>query len=229
MNNDNLSDNQNLIYDNVGEQYVVSQGKSDSSSYPGRDPRLAPRPEIRQEIKKQNIFSKIFQNSQSFFKKPSSSRPPFGFPNRPPNNPSHPPYKPNYAVKLSREIYNDFDVLIKAYKDLLKISNEDELKINNLENQMLILKATMGNIYRTLSGNTLPPLSGQKIDLKDNYCASLYIIAEYLEFTNEKVIKLMQAVSIQSIDRQLFIINATLNTQEKTVRNLYNECRLRRD
>lgn len=219
MSKDTLSQSLRVGYDEISQQYVVTT--DDSSTYMGRDERLAPRPIIN---KRSGFFNgKI--NNQNF-------QPRFGFdyPSRPPMSPRppRPPVDSNPAVRVSRQIYNDLDMLVKAYRFLRQLDNRNARTLENLESQARIMRSTMGNIFRTLSGRPLPPLRGRQLELDENYCASLKKVADFTNEISQRVLVLMRLVNISNIDRQLLIINVTLNSQNQILTNLYNDCRLRR-
>lgn len=183
--------------------------QDDYSTYPGRDPRLAPRPQ-RQKV-------------LSWQSRPNRPRPMFP-PMRPPFSPPRPPVPPmpNPAVRLSREIYQKFDTLLQAYRDLQKIQSSQQLA--NLESQTLIMRSTAAGIYRTLSGEGRTPPPGQKLTLSENYCGALGQTQQLVNELSGDILRLMRLVSIPSIDRQLLILNATLLSQAQTLERLRSEC-----
>lgn len=220
MSENTLSNNFRYEFDELSEEYViVSAGSYNAQS-------LQPVPQQGRQL---SMFGRFFKQDERGFRPPQPNPPPRPNPPRPnpPPRPLPPPPGESQAVRLSREIYNDLDALVGAYRELARIDNRDEARLQNLENQALIMRATMGNIYRTLSGSALPPLRGDRLELDENYCASLAIVADFISDIQDKMLRLMALVSVSSIDRQLLILNATLSTQERTVTNLYNDCRIR--
>ena len=220
---DTLSDKLTFEVDPIsGKRVVKALNKEedvlivdDFSTYPGRDARLAPRPEIRTN-----------QNRRGFFmaaKQPMRPPRPIFPPWRPPSPPAPPP-RPNPAVRLSREIYQNLDVLIRVYRDLQRYDGADVEEIRALENQTLIMRATMGNIYRTLSGNTLLPPSIDSLNLDENYCVALSQTRDLVDEISNDMLNLMRLVSISSVDRQLLILNATLSSNERTLERLRADC-----
>lgn len=215
MSENTLSNNFKYEFDELSQEYViVSATKTNAQS---SQPSM-------QQGRQLSMFGRFFKQDER------GARPPFPNPPQRPNPPPRPlppPPGESQAVRLSRQVYNDLDALVGAYRELVRIDNRDEDRLRNLENQALIMRATMGNIYRTLSGSALPPLRGERLELEDNYCASLAIVADFISDIQDKMLRLMALVSVSSIDRQLLILNATLSTQERTVTNLYNDCRIR--
>lgn len=235
MNEDKLSNSLGVVFDPLSEQYIICDKKSALT--------LQENSPSSSQQKRFNLFGKLFSPKLAQ-EQPAFSPPPQNAPNSPtPSAPQRPPIRPtppppprptppppppaNQAVGLSRSIYNDLDALVNAYRDLQNFEEADIQTFQNLENQTLILRATMGNIYRTLSGNALPPLVGRRLVLSENYCASLKIVADFIADITDKTVVLMGLVNVSSIDRQLFILNATLSSQERTITRLYNECRIR--
>lgn len=228
MQQDYLSSALKLSRDSITGEEVIALNNADHSTYLGRDSRLAPRPQaVKVQQKRPTILNKIVtvfqerQNQQPFIPPPNPPQ------NQRPPLPPPPLPMPNPAVRLSRDIYFDLDLLAKAYRDLRTISNADEQTLQNLESQAIIMRSTMGNIYSNLSGNPVPPLRSDRLTLDENYCAALKQVADFTLDLNNNLLSLMRQVSVPSIDRQLLIINATLSSHERTTRNLYNECRLR--
>lgn len=223
MNEDSLAKNLKVVFDEISQEYVVTDALSESPLN-----SLA-----KKNAKPFSFLTKLFsqQQNQPQEEQPDPvQRPPQ--PNRPPPRPTPPP-RPvppppaNQAVRLSRDIYNDLDALVNAYSDLIELDDHGSQRLENLRSQTLIMRATMGNIYRTLSGNPLPPFENRKLKLTDNYCASLKIVADFIDEIIDKMINLMRLVAIPAIDRQLLILNATLSSQQRALTNLYNDCRVR--
>lgn len=183
--------------------------QDDYSTYPGRDPRLAPRPQRQKVLSWQSRPNRL----RPMF---PAMRPPF-----PPPRPPAPPM-PNPAVRLSREIYQKFDTLLQAYRDLQKIQSSQQ--VANLESQTLIMRSTAAGIYRTLSGEGRTPSPGLKLTLSENYCEALGQTQQLVNELSGDILRLMRLVSIPSIDRQLLILNATLLSQAQTLERLRSEC-----
>ena len=201
MNQQNLAPDKQLVFDALSEKYVVCEkdASSKASSF--------------------GLFGRLFaQKSQQ--QPPPPDRPP-----RP--DPPPPPPVTNPAANLSGEIYNDLDTLLLAYRDLQEYADVDKELFSNFENQTLILRTTMGNIYRALSSNALPPLNKNRLKLEENLCANYNKVANFAGDVSDKVVDLLGLVNISSIDRQLWIINATLISQERKLTKLYNNCRIR--
>ena len=235
MNEDSLAKNLKVVFDEISQEYVVTDALSESSLNSS----------AKKNAKPFSFLTKLFsqQQNQSQEEQPDPvQRPPQ--PNRPPLPQSPPPPRPlpprptppprpvppppaNHAVRLSRDIYNDLDALVNAYSDLIELDDRDSQRLENLRSQTLIMRATMGNIYRTLSGNPLPPFENRKLKLTDNYCASLKNVADFIDEIIDKMINLMRLVAIPAIDRQLLILNAALSSQQRALTNLYNDCRVR--
>lgn len=238
MNEEKLSNNLRVVFDPLSEKYIICDRQS-AQNFNQAAPAKKPF----------NLFSKLLspksmpeQPVPANESDPPSNSAPSQIPQQPtPSQPSQPPRptpppRPNpppplpsgsQAIRLSRDIYNDLDALVNAYRQLQDFAEADTQTFENLESQTLIMRATMGNIYRTLSGSPLPPLSGRRIELAENYCASLGIVADFIGDIIDKMIDLMVLINVSSIDRQLLILNATLSSQERTVTNLYNDCRIR--
>lgn len=211
--------------------------EEDFSTYIGRDERLAPRP-LQQKIQsKTSVFGKLFQQS-GFFKKDRNSvqtkaqqerrnnffRPNFQFIKPKPNPPSLKPTQPNPAVRLAREIYLNFNNLLNAYKSLRLMADKNKDDFKNLENQTLIMRSTIFNIYRALSGISKTLFDDEKFELRDQECVAIEQTQKLVDKLTDDTIKLMRLIEVQKIDRQLLILNATLLSQQKSLEKLWADC-----
>ncbi len=229
----------------TGERVVKAVGdeskilfQNDYSTYIGRDERLAPRPVLQKNLSKQSVFGWLFQPAKTLKKesgesqvvnKKNSLRQNFPFWSPRPKPPQQRPPQINSVVKLSREIYLKLNDLVKAYRMLQVMSSKDKEELRGLENQALIMRSTMFNIYRSLSGNSKPPFVDDKFQLDEQYCVAIEQTRKLVEELTKDILRLMQSIEVQKIDRQLLIINATLLTQERNLEKLRAKCVARED
>ncbi len=145
-------------------------------------------------------------------------------PNRPPQRPPHMP-APNSSVAIARNAYNRLATLDSLYQTMAVTYPENAELFNDLANETAILQATMLTIYQTLSGNNfLPAQEHNKPTISGNLCSDLITIQNYLQNTIDTVIALQRSVNVQSIDRQLAIITATLFSQKGRLSSLQTSC-----
>lgn len=166
------------------------------------------------EKKKSNIF-KVKTNK-------TLQQPPV--PNRLPPNMPPPPYPEfNYAVFLSRRIYWQMATTINLYEQLRDNNASTRTTFNNLISQMEILRVTMYNIYRRLSGSNFIFGAPEKINLNNDFCVDLTTTYDYVQDLNTNLFYLQRLVDIPDINRQLIIMLTTvtgqLNTLDSLIRN----------
>ena len=153
-------------------------------------------------------------------------------PSFPPMRPNFPPMPPppnmppqfNYAVFLARNIYWQIVTLMDLYEQLILQNPANAPMFNSMKSQLELLRITMLNIYRRLSGNNFIFGRSEKIELSSNYCTALQETYDYLSNLNGNVFYLQRLVNINDIDRQLIIMLATLNTQLNNINNLIKNC-----
>lgn len=142
----------------------------------------------------------------------------------PPNMPPRPPYPGfNYSVFLSRRIYWQMVTLIDLYEQLRGEEKNNISTFNNLISQLELLRVTMYNIFRRLSGQNFIFGSAENISLSGDYCADLVTTNDYLTNLNRNLFYLQRLIDIPDINRQLIIMLATISSQQNTLNSLIND------
>lgn len=158
---------------------------------------------------------------------PSSSQPTNPITTNParPSNPQ--PMPPaNASVVLARNAYNKLITLNALYQSLAINNPENADLFNDLASETAILQATMLSIYQNLTGNNFIPAQNQTAPvLSGNLCKDLIITQNLLQNIIDTVISLQRSVNVQSIDRQLAIITATLFSQKNKLSSLQTSCK----
>ena len=141
----------------------------------------------------------------------------------PPNMPPRPPYPEfNYAVFLSRRVYWQLATLIDLYENL-RSYNLNPTTFNNLISQTELLRVTMYNIYRRLSGNNLIFGAKDNIPLTGDFCSDLQTTYNYLTELNTNLFYLQRLVDINDINRQLIISLTVITNQLNTLNSFIKE------
>ena len=135
----------------------------------------------------------------------------------PPPMPSRPSIPAgNRAVRLTEEIYYGLGNLQNFYTQLAQTSPvEYQNTFNSFANETIILRGAVAEIYRTLTGRTIPPFSPfyQQQTPSGDFCIDLRTAKNLLASLSNSVLNLIRLVDIDSINRQLIIISVTLNNQ----------------
>lgn len=189
---DILSKDLEVIFDNLIEDYVVCERKTNRN----------------------NIFSLRVKREL-----PPPPRPN----NLPPNMPPPPYPEFNYAVFLSRRIYFQMATSISLYEQLRDLNPSLSGTFNNLISQMELLRITMLNIYRRLSGNRLIFGAPDSITLTGDLCTDLNTTYSYVNDLNTNLFYLQRLVDIPDINRQLIIMLTTITGQLNTINSLIQE------
>lgn len=172
--------------------------------------------------------------------RPPQPRPPFApFPPRPPVQPRppftpappiFPPFPPasNRAILLLTQLYYDLGNLQFLYLQLASYTPDvnSASQLNTYANEVLILRQTVLEIYRTLTGRTLLPTSSRYLApaLTGDYCTDLGIVYNFASSISSVILQLLRIIDINTINRQLTIILATINNQLIGLNNLMSVC-----
>lgn len=163
---------------------------------------------------------------------PTQPRPPFQPAPRPPFQPApRPPMFPpasNRAISLLTELYYNLGNLQILYLQLATYAPDinSANQLNTYANEVFILRQTVLEIYRTLTGRTLPPTSNRYLIpvLTGNYCTDLGTVYGFASSISALILQLLRIIDINTINRQLTIILATINNQLIGLNNLMNVC-----
>ncbi|MBE5746225.1 MAG: hypothetical protein E7359_02940 [Clostridiales bacterium] len=145
--------------------------------------------------------------------------------NLPPNMPPPPYPEFNYAVFLSRRIYWQMVTTINLYEQLRNNNQSTRTTFNNMISQLELLRITMYNIYRRLSGSNFIFGSAENINLTGDFCIDLSTTYDYVQDLNTNLFYLQRLVDIPNINRQLIIMLTTITGQLNTIDSLItNNC-----
>lgn len=182
--------------------------------------------EFNNLIEEYVVVEKKNKNNMIFNIKSKAIMQPPPRPNRLPPNMPPPPYPEfNYAVFLSRKIYWQMTTTINLYEKLRDMNTSTRETFNNLISQMEILRVTMYNIYRRLSGSNFIFGSADNIRLTNNFCTDLTTTFNYVQDLNTNLFYLQRLVDIPDINRQLIIMLTTITSQLNTIDSLItNNC-----
>lgn len=145
----------------------------------------------------------------------------FQQPPRPPQFPSFPGRQP---VELSRDIYNKLNILTMLYQNLLNFNTDYDAQFQEMISELRIVTFAMLRIYQDLSGRQNIPIQNQRIPSFDNFCQGVTVASNYLRGIMFDVRNLQRLTDIQSIDRQLIIINFTLQAQQSQLQQIRQDC-----
>lgn len=157
--------------------------------------------------------------------RPPAPRPPFV-----PTPPVFPPFPPasNRAILLFTQLYYELGNLQILYLQLAGYAPDvnSASQLNGYANEVLILRQSVLQIYRTLTGRTLPATSSRFLPpvLTGDYCTDLGIVYSYANSISSNLLQLIRIVDINNINRQLSIILATMNNQIIGLNNLLTFC-----
>lgn len=169
-------------------------------------------------VVERRITNNIFRNIRT-----KQNLPP-PFPNNLPPNMPPPPYPEfNYSVFLARRIYFQMVSSIEYYESLREQNPELSSTFNSLISQMDLLRITMYNIYRRLSGNNLIFGAPDRINITGTFCTDLVTTYDYVSSLSTNLFYLQRLVDIPDINRQLIIMLTTITGQLNTLNSLINE------
>ena len=157
---------------------------------------------------------------------PPAPRPPMQ--STPPPRPPMPQPASNRAILLLTELYYDLGNLRILYLQVATYAPDinSANQLNTYANEIFILRQTILEIYRTLTGRTLPPTSNIYLTpfLTGDYCTDLGIIYNFTSSISTIILQLLRIIDINTINRQLTIILVTINNQMIGLNNLMNSC-----
>lgn len=153
-------------------------------------------------------------------------RPPIGpQPPRPPQPPQPPrqPQNQNPAI-IAGDIYNKLLVLNLLYRDLRNYNTKFNSDLDEMISELNIITFAMLRIYQTLSRSNRIPLQNQRKPVVRGFCEGVVVTSNYIRGIMFDVRKLQRVVEIQNIDRQLIIINLTLQSQQSQLQEMRQDC-----
>jgi len=154
----------------------------------------------------------------------------------PPRQQPFPPFQPrpivppasNRAFLLLTELYYELGNLQSLYSQIATYAPDVNAssQLNAYANEVFILRQAVFEIYRTLTGRILPPASGRYLSpiLTGDYCTDLGITYNLASAITTILLQLIRIIDVNSINRQLAIISATINNQMNGLNNLMNVC-----
>lgn len=159
--------------------------------------------------------AKVLQQPEPFRPgRPGPSRPPV--PPRPP--------QAQQPVQLSRDIYNKLLILNELYGDLLTYNTQYNDEIRDMIAELRIVTFAMLRIYQTLSGRNNIPLQNIRKPRFNGFCNGVVVCINWIRDIMFDIRRLQRLVEITNIDRQLIIINFTLQSQLSQLMQMRQEC-----
>lgn len=131
------------------------------------------------------------------------------------------------AAFLARRSYLKLLELIENYNAVIANSTEDATinEFKNAKSQVQILAVVMRNIYKSIGGSkTNFGVQGMQAPSRQ-FCASVRKANSTLNEAISLIIRLKRVVNINSINRQLIIMLATLNNQRALVNSYLEICK----
>lgn len=228
MENEKLSNEYIQKYDPLSDTFVVVQNtKEDNSQKAKKEPFSFFKFRNRTKAMESENVQPVVPPTSVEPTPPSQPTPPSSSPEQRPNPPINPPHSPsrpqlpNSPVVISRNLYNRLLVLGSLYETMASFYPQNRELFDSLYNETLVLQSTMLMIYQSLSGNNFRPEQNRNTPtLTSNLCQDLIIVQNYLQETIDLTLSLQRAVNVQSIDRQLIIIYATLISQKSKLSSL---------
>lgn len=151
----------------------------------------------------------------------SNVRPPF-VPN-PSHRPPRPPQKQTPDM-IARDIYNKMLVLNLLYRDLRNFNTKFDEDFDDMIAELNIITFAMLRIYQTLSRDNRIPIQNQRKPFLRSFCEGVVVTSNYLRGIMFDVRRLQREVEVQNIDRQLIIINLTLQSQHSQLQEMRQDC-----
>lgn len=151
----------------------------------------------------------------------SNARPPFW------PNPSHRPPRPpqnQTPDMIARDIYNKMLVLNLLYRDLRNFNTKFDEDFDDMIAELNIITFAMLRIYQTLSRDNRIPIQNQRKPFLRSFCEGVVVTSNYLRGIMFDVRRLQREVEVQNIDRQLIIINLTLQSQHSQLQEMRQDC-----
>lgn len=144
---------------------------------------------------------------------------------QPPMPPQNPPF-PNQQqpVELSRNIYNKLNILNMLYQDLQNFNTSYNEQFRDMISELRIITFAMLRIYQDLSGRQNVPIQNQRKPNFGSFYQGVVVTSNYLRSIMFDVRNLQRMVDVQNIDRQLIIINFTLQAQQSQLQQMRQDC-----
>lgn len=142
--------------------------------------------------------------------------------NLPQNTPTNnTPVQVPDSVPLLADLYNRFRILSMIYQNLASINNNFAQIFNDFINTNNALQGGLLNIYYSVSGQNNPPQQNLSLPiLPAEATGILQILANYLQKMREINYDLINLFQVESIDRQLNLIETALSIQASQITNL---------
>lgn len=164
-----------------------------------------------------------FATPQLNLQPPQPSRQSFP-PQRPPQFPPQRPPQNNLPAEISKDIYNKLLVLNALYQDLINFNTQYTSQIKEMMDELRIVTFAILRIYQNLSGRNNIPLQNQRKPQFSSFCNGVVVTMNYLRGIMFDIRRLQRLVEINNIDRQLIIINFTLQSQQSQLQQMREDC-----
>lgn len=166
-----------------------------------------------------NSEQNTYEEAQPF--RSQLPRPPFppGFP-----QPPRPPGFPQRPAELAREIYNEMLILNLLYQDLINFNTQFSEQLRDMASELRIITLVMLRIFQDLSGRRDIPVQNQRRPNINSFCQGVVVTSNYLRGIMFDVRSLQRLVDVSNIDRQLIIINFTLQSQQSQLQQMRQDC-----